>query len=164
MTVPDIGPFELLATEEETNVNLLQVLITEFELHALSHLIEQGENFVFHFDSSNTRGSLIVHNDSKGEFTYKAPNALGSDGFSYYITDSNGQKSNLGTINIEVVDEYSPDNQESSSKPVAQVAHGSIDHDGSFIPADWAEPQIMFDGYQMGSSFDAVQLVLLDNM
>ena len=164
VTVPDIGPFEFLAAEEVTNVPLLQVLIAEFELHTLSHLIEQGENFVFHFDSSNTKGSLIVHNDSNGEFTYKAPNALGADGFSYYIMDSNGQKSNLGTLNIEVVDEYSPNNHESPSKPVAQVAHGSIDHDGSFIPADWAEPEIMFDGYKIGSSFDAAQLVLLDNM
>ena len=100
------------ATDNKTTSNPPVARDVHFELAVGDNLTEvlldnvtdvDNDSFTFYWDHSNTRGTLIINDNSTGNFTYIADNGSGLDNFSYYVIDNYSVASHPALVSLQVV-------------------------------------------------------------
>ena len=61
-----------------------------------------NDSLTFYLDNSSTRGTLILHDNATGNFTYIADGGIGTDNFSYHVIDNYSVGSHPGFVEFHV--------------------------------------------------------------
>ena len=85
-----LGPFHIAEGDNFTYVLLDNV--TDID----------NDSLTFYLDNSSTRGTLILHDNATGNFTYIADGGIGTDNFSYHVIDNYSVGSHPGFVEFHV--------------------------------------------------------------
>ena len=88
--VQNLGPFHIAEGDNFTYVLLDNV--TDID----------NDSLTFYLDNSSTRGTLILHDNATGNFTYIADGGIGTDNFSYHVIDNYSVGSHPGFVEFHV--------------------------------------------------------------
>lgn len=99
----------------------------------------EGDDLRYELTGSPRRGEVELRAD--GTYTYTpAKNKVGSDSFTYTVTDAAGNVSNEATVKIEIL------------KPMDKITYGDMEGDSDHFTALWLREQELFSGESVGGS------------
>lgn len=99
----------------------------------------EGDSLRYELTGAPKRGEVELRAD--GTYTYTpANNKVGSDRFTYTVTDAAGNVSNEATVEIEIL------------KPMDKITYSDMEGDGDHFTALWLRERQLFSGESVGGT------------